>query len=346
MSTPKISIILPVYNTENYLDMCLQSVLGQSFDDYELLIVDDGSTDRSSAMLDAYAAKDARIHVFHQENGGVSAARNAAIAEAIGDYLFFLDSDDYMSPDALRLLYAAAVETDADVVAGGYRFFGTQELERPGIDAVMDGATFLSRYFSIVSAHFGYPSWGKLFRRALIMEHGIRYNTEQKKCEDHTFNVACYRYVQKVTLIPYIVYNYNSGNAGSITRRTDANYGHYRMLEFATIYQWVGDHPELLNRQAAEAILCCLNVYVREYPLTDAAVYMETYYRELQAIYDIPISELNRQLGVKLLSENEAPDWHKAVWIWYRKVTRRERFRSRLYKIKVRIFGKRSLFRH
>lgn len=103
--TPLISIIIPVYNVEHYLDKCLESVCGQTYTNLEIILVDDGSTDKSGEICDAYAAKDARIKVIHQENVGQSAARNVALEVAQGDFLGFVDSDDWIEPDMYRFLY-------------------------------------------------------------------------------------------------------------------------------------------------------------------------------------------------------------------------------------------------
>lgn len=114
MEKPKISIIVPVYNVEKYLHKCIDSILAQSFTDYEMLLVDDGSTDASGRICDKYESKDKRIRVIHKQNGGLSDARNAGIDLAKGNYLGFVDSDDYIAPDMYELLYNQLVEYDAD----------------------------------------------------------------------------------------------------------------------------------------------------------------------------------------------------------------------------------------
>ena len=116
MNEPKISVVIPVYNVERYLAECVDSVLAQSFGDYEIFLVDDGATDSSGAMCDAYAARDPRVRVIHRQNGGLSAARNTGLDAAAGTYVYFLDSDDYIAPDALEKLHALAERESADVV--------------------------------------------------------------------------------------------------------------------------------------------------------------------------------------------------------------------------------------
>ena len=100
-TTPKISVIVPVYNTEKYLHHCIDSILSQTFTDFELLLIDDGSKDSSGAICDEYAAKDNRVRVFHKENGGVSSARNLGLDNATGEWIAFVDADDYLAPSYL-----------------------------------------------------------------------------------------------------------------------------------------------------------------------------------------------------------------------------------------------------
>jgi Glycosyltransferases involved in cell wall biogenesis len=117
---PTLTIIIPVYNTKEYLPQCVESVLNQSYTDFELILVDDGSTDGSGAICDAYAEKDDRLFVFHKANGGVSSARNMGLEYARGVWVFFLDSDDSLPSQAIESLMAHS-ESDVDMVLGGIR---------------------------------------------------------------------------------------------------------------------------------------------------------------------------------------------------------------------------------
>ncbi len=120
--SPKISIIVPVYNAEKTLNKCMDSIISQSFTDWELLLVDDGSTDGSGVLCDEYAAKDSRIRVFHKANGGVSSARNLGLDNVTGEWVVFCDSDDYwIGKDSLGKLYESAIKHNADIVRGCYR---------------------------------------------------------------------------------------------------------------------------------------------------------------------------------------------------------------------------------
>ncbi len=119
MNTPEISVIVPVYNVQDYLVRCVDSILAQTFRDFELILVDDGSTDRSGEMCDTLAGTDPRIRVIHKKNGGLSDARNAGIEAARGEYLSFIDSDDYAEPDMLAVLYGQIAAREAQVAVCG-----------------------------------------------------------------------------------------------------------------------------------------------------------------------------------------------------------------------------------
>ncbi len=120
---PLITLVVPVYNVEEYLNECVDSVVNQTYSNLEIILVDDGSTDQSPVICDEYALKDNRIHVIHQHNGGLSAARNIGIENAHGEYISFLDSDDYLSPDAIESMYNTLIENDAQISAIGYQSF-------------------------------------------------------------------------------------------------------------------------------------------------------------------------------------------------------------------------------
>jgi glycosyltransferase involved in cell wall biosynthesis len=120
---PKISVVVPVYNNEKYLRQCVDSILVQTINDFELLLIDDGSIDSSGAICDEYSAQDSRVRVFHKKNGGVSSARNLGLDNVRGDWVIFCDSDDYWCEiTTLELLYGAAVKNDIDIIRGDYKY--------------------------------------------------------------------------------------------------------------------------------------------------------------------------------------------------------------------------------
>ena len=208
---PAVSIIVPVYNAESTLDRCIGSILRQSCADFELLLVDDGSRDSSGAICDGYAAKDARIRVFHKENGGVSAARNLALREAKGKYLQFLDSDDWAAPDATLLLLRAAEEHGADmVISDFYRVVG----ERVSVKGDIEEDRVLSReeyaqHMMANPADFYYGVlWNKLYRRDIVQTHRIHMDEDINWCEDFLFNLEYIRCARRFYALNVPLYYY------------------------------------------------------------------------------------------------------------------------------------------
>lgn len=192
-----ISVIIPVYNVEKYLAECVESVLNQSYTDYEVILVDDGTTDSSGRMCDEYARKDPRIRVIHRPNGGLSAARNTGLDVARGEYVYFLDSDDYIEPCALEHLAAKAEQEQADVVFfDGYVFFDECE-EDNGVSryirkvpyAVAKGRKMLGQLLAGDEYRTAVPLM--LFRTAYLCEHDLRFE-EGIIHEDELFTFLVY----------------------------------------------------------------------------------------------------------------------------------------------------------
>lgn len=179
---PKISVIVPVYKAEKFIEECVESILNQSFSDLELILIDDGSPDKSGEMCDELAKKDNRIRVFHQENGGVCAARNKGLDEAIGEYVFFVDSDDYLPCNAVELLYTDAVNNNADLSIG--RMYADKPEESPQENVqIWTGKEGLINGLRDNPALYGCCS--KLFRRELIGD--VRFAVGRRVHEDGYF---------------------------------------------------------------------------------------------------------------------------------------------------------------
>ena len=189
---PTVSIIVPVYNAKNYLQRCIDSILHQEYTDYELFLVDDGSTDGSGDICDAYAAADARITVIHKENTGVSDSRNLAISQACGTYLQFLDSDDWITPDATKLFVRAATEHDCDlVIADFYRVVGERVSHKGDIedDGVLTREEFAAHMMENPADFYYGVLWNKLYRRDLVEKYHLRMDVSVNWCEDFLFNL-------------------------------------------------------------------------------------------------------------------------------------------------------------
>ena len=189
---PTVSIIVPVYNAELTIGRCVESILNQDYTDFELLLVDDGSPDNSGAICDAYAARDSRVRVFHQENSGVSASRNLALDRAQGTYLQFLDSDDWITPDATSSLVRAMESGPCDmVISDFYRVVGERLSQKGDIDedGIMTREEFAAHMMEDPADFYYGVLWNKLYRRAIVETHHLRMDPEISWCEDFMFNL-------------------------------------------------------------------------------------------------------------------------------------------------------------
>lgn len=170
-----ISVIVPVYKVEKYLERCITSILNQTFNDFELILIDDGSPDLCGRICDKWAQLDNRIKVIHKNNGGLSSARNAGLDIASAEYVIFVDSDDWIPEDALEYLYTFITRTNADfVIAGNKREVKYQsEYQSCFTESVINQKDFLTKFFKIKSQENVQYAWAKLYRRVLFED--IRY---------------------------------------------------------------------------------------------------------------------------------------------------------------------------
>lgn len=207
MTSPVISVIVPVYNTEKYLRRCIDSVLSQTYKDFELLLIDDGSTDSSGAICDEYAAKDARVRVFHKENGGVSSARNLGLDNAKGEWVTFVDSDDWISNDAF---FCAVEYLDCDVILGSFTNY--QYLNSDSCNIC--GSRFIDKHELAELFHkYGYSCyfstpWSKLYRFEIIKKYKLRFDEKLVLGEDTIFVLNFMKYVEKARFCPRFCYFY------------------------------------------------------------------------------------------------------------------------------------------
>ena len=203
---PRISVIIPVYNVAPYLGDCIESLLAQSFADFEVLLVDDGSTDGSGAICDAFAEKDARLVVLHQENGGVCSARNRGIDHARGEFIVFVDADDLVTEEYLEHLMAS----DADMVISGVRKFGAKNVTDAPAQRADFGIEGLAAHWNKppeMNYLYCYP-WTRRFRTRIIRENGIRFDESLFFSEDMCFNMEYYFHAESYTELPYADYGY------------------------------------------------------------------------------------------------------------------------------------------
>lgn len=237
---PKLSAVVPVYKVEVYLGQLIESLQNQTLKDIQIILVDDGSPDRSGAICDEYAAKDSRIKVIHKKNGGVGAARNDGLAAAEGDWVYFCDSDDYLELDALQKLVEAGEKTGAEVVFGDVALWSGTKMRRMHFHRepfatsdrkILDQLvmTVFGRQYCYLppeggpaGSTYGGP-WNKIVRRELLERENFRFDLSVKGiCDDLLYSIHLFAMAKCVAYEPTIIYNYRLlGN--SITHTYKAN---------------------------------------------------------------------------------------------------------------------------
>ena len=208
---PMVSIIVPIYNAEQYLRRCVDSILNQEYTDYELLLVNDGSTDASGDICEEYRDRDPRVIVIQKENTGVSDSRNRALDRARGKYLQFLDSDDWITPDATRLFVRAAEEYGCDmVISDFYRVVGERLSPKGDIEeeGVLTREEFAAHMMENPADFYYGVLWNKLYRRDIVEEHKLRMDTDISWCEDFMFNLEYIRYAKVFYALHAPIYYY------------------------------------------------------------------------------------------------------------------------------------------
>lgn len=215
MSHEKVSIIVPVYKVEKYLSRCVDSLLKQTYRNIEIILVDDGSPDRSPALCDEYARRDGRVKVIHQKNQGVSAARNAGIRAAIGAWIQFVDSDDWLEPDYTEKLYEGTAEHEVDLVIAevkGVNEKGETGRRVPERTEVIDCKTFVERFWMFLEGGLLSSPCDKLFRRERMIH---LFDPEMSCGEDLHFNMNFMQNARKISFVQSDGYCYWMPQSGA-----------------------------------------------------------------------------------------------------------------------------------
>jgi len=211
----KLSVIIPVYNVEKYLPKCLDSVICQNFDDMEIICINDGSTDNSLEILQNYAQKDTRIVVIDKQNEGVSTARNLGLERAKGDYIMFVDSDDYLEPEACITAYSEITKSNADIgVFSNFEFNGENRIALK--------KTNLLKSYAQNSENIDYSRlqlfiWDKIYKKSFLNDNKIKFPAGIKNAEDVIFNWTCFFKNPKYCFIDKNLYNYFVNRENSAT---------------------------------------------------------------------------------------------------------------------------------
>ena len=216
MKNIKVSVIVPVYEAEAYLHRCVESLLAQTVSDYEVILIDDGSPDRSGEICDEYARKDDRVRVFHQKNSGVSMARQKGLDNARGEYVIHADPDDWVEPDMLEELYTKAKEEDADmVICDFYRNLQNQQIYSVEKPSQLRHDVVQCELFQQLHG----SCWNKLVKRVCYNEYNVRFPEGVSCMEDLYVNTTLLVHDIKVAYLPKAFYHYDRySNANSIVK--------------------------------------------------------------------------------------------------------------------------------
>ena len=267
---PGISVIIPVYKVQDWVGRAIESIQAQTFGDFELLLVDDGSPDESGAICDSYAARDERIKVIHKSNGGAASARNAAMAVAAGEYLFFMDADDWCEPEMLERMYERAESGPFDLVVAGFyidtyrsddKFF--REKKCLPSKTYASAREFREDAYRLFDRNLLYTPWNKLFRASYLFERDIEF--PDVWWDDLPFNLAVLRDIERVSLMEDAFYHFlrarsESENtkyrAGTFEKREEEDgwmrelYEHWGVRDEAS--------REFLSRRHVERVVGCI----------------------------------------------------------------------------------------
>lgn len=314
-----ISVIVPVYKAEKYLHRCVDSILAQSYTDFELLLIDDGSPDNCGAICDEYAAKDYRVRVFHKENGGVSSARNLGLDNVRGEYVTFCDSDDYVGEDWL-VVYSEAIKENLDfAIQGIYYITNKGELETKKL-VPYKGCNLNDKRNLIVQLMdqgvYGYPVT-KLFRRQIIEDNHIRFDTNSTFREDEQFFSKYLEYVTSFRCIDEENYYY-------ILPTSEKTYGGDACYSLFPVFQSL----DVIYNRAIPYEICKLH-YVN---IKDAAVQYMLQGKKLSSyhldLYQRVVMKLSYTNGIKnkvlnllILKNNSFPRLTKLVIKVIHKIT-------------------------
>jgi glycosyltransferase EpsH len=337
MPEPLVSIIVPVFNGEQLLPRCLESLCAQTLREIEVIMVDDGSTDRSASVIDGYALTDNRFKTIHQLNSGVSAARNSGIAQARGRYVGFVDADDFAGPAMFERLTEAADKSGADIAFCGYmRDFDGHSSPKAfpfGDGAVFEGESrvkLLRGLIGPLAAERPSPEgvdtlssvWHMIYRRRLVTESGVTFVDLKKigTCEDLLFNLDMFCLSRRIVFIDRPLYHYNRANAGSLT----ANHRPELFTQWLRLYDEIGCFIEKhrLGEDCEEALgnRICLSVLNLAFNIVCAAN-RSGLHTKLSELNDILRHELIRHSFSRFSIGALPVRWRPFYWLAKHRIT-------------------------
>lgn len=282
MDTPYISVVVPVYNVERYIKQCVDSILSQSYNNFELLLIDDGSNDNSGRICDNYVEAESRVRVIHQSNSGVSCARNRGIIEARGEWIVFVDSDDFVDSDYLENFKIQSDE--ADIILQGLEYYDnhTEHYFNPFNfpDCFINDNNLKHIVIETNLLHCGYP-FAKAFKRSLL--ENIRFRIDISFHEDHIFVLEALNAANNIKLVNSIAYKYRCFHSNTTLSQKR--------------------HSWYMLNAAADEMIKKLDVMSKRFLYKDSVyyrnIYSFAYYPKIEAVFELFRAGLERNLRRK-----------------------------------------------
>lgn len=240
---PLISIIVPVYKAEKYLKACVDTILTQTYDNLEIILVDDGSPDNCPEICDKIALSDNRVKVFHKSNGGASSARNLGLDNASGEYICFVDSDDLLFPESVSDLFNSIYTHNSQYAAGGCIEKASDYCSSDKPDIVIDFSKSPFQLLRYISKAGSYSPYAKIFKTSIIKDNNLRYDENLKCSEDALFIRQYLRFCSRVSLTTKIVYLYNTDNVNSLSKKGYTEYYLYYIKKLNALKELVAILP-------------------------------------------------------------------------------------------------------
>lgn len=312
---PKVSVVIPIYNVEKYLEQCLRSVLEQTLQDIEVICIDDGSTDGSAQLIDAYAANDSRMRVVHRENGGYGSAVNAGMDMAQGKYIAIVESDDYIKPNMYERLFQLAESKDLDVIkADFYRFVGNDETK-----AVYSRITGEPLYNCVIEndpakvlRYAALYTWSGIYRLEYLRENDVRHNeTPGASYQDNGFWFLSMAAAKRVYFLDEAFYMLRRDNPNSSIRNKDKVF--CICDEYEYIYQRIVKIPELYSRLVGCYWWARIINYRTNY-FRVAPEHKEKFAQHFSEV--IRLADLHHVIPWELLSKSETRDVRLLISDW------------------------------
>lgn len=268
-ANPLVSIVVPVYNVEQYLDVCLQSLVDQTYANIEIIVVDDGSSDSCPQRCDDWQMRDGRIRVIHTVNAGVSAARNKGLSIASGEYVCFVDSDDFVETSYIETMLKNAVLYQADIVFCGYMTvdyaagsYVPVKRNKSVSFIAKDNPTFREEFISLAHSGVANPPWCKMFRKAFLTQNNAHFPVGIIAGEDSMFAYPLYARADRAVAIDDALYNYVV-RRGSVSGKYNSRLFESRRVTYAkvspVIEQWVPEYTNEYDNAFVYDIDVCLN---------------------------------------------------------------------------------------